>query len=101
MEKEEKKNNYDFEIIKISKHSNVNRVAGAIAAMFNERGFAKTRAIGAAAFNQMIKASIIARSMLSEKCNTAIIPSFSTINIDGMETSALDFKIIKISSEEN
>ena len=95
MEKEEKKS-VEFELIKVSKHSDINKVAGAIAAMFKEKGYAKVRAIGVLALNQAIKSSIVARSMLASEENVGLIPSFSTVEIDGKNTSAIDIDVIKI-----
>lgn len=92
---EENKND-KIELIKVSGKSNINKVAGAIAAMYKENGYAKVRAIGVVALNQAIKSAIIAKGMLSKEEEVAIIPSFSTVEINGEETSAIDLKVVKI-----
>ena len=44
-----------METIKVSSKSNPNRVAGALANVFRERGVVEVQAIGAGALNQAIK----------------------------------------------
>lgn len=89
-----------IELIKVSKDSNVNKVAGAIAVMYKENGYAKIRTIGVVALNQAIKATIIARSMLAGDTEggeeIAIIPSFSSVEINGEQMTSIDLKAVKI-----
>jgi stage V sporulation protein S len=53
------------ELIKVSTHSRPTAVAGAIAGMMREEGYAEMQAVGAGALNQAIKAVTIARSYLT------------------------------------
>ena len=53
------------EILKVSGKSNPNNVAGAIAAIINEKGKVELQAIGAGAINQTVKAIAIARGYVA------------------------------------
>ena len=54
------------ELIKVSAQSRSTAVAGAIAGVMREHGYAEIQAIGASAINQAIKAITIARGYLEQ-----------------------------------
>ncbi len=74
------------ELIKVSAQSRSTAVAGAIAGVMREHGYAEVQAIGASAVNQAIKAIAIARGYLEQdQIDLAIVPSFTEVDIDGNE----------------
>lgn len=83
----------DFlEILKVSANSNPKSVAGALAAVIREKGFAEIQAVGAGAVNQSIKAIAIARGYVAPNgINLICIPAFAEIQIDGEERTAIRF----------
>lgn len=82
------------EIIKVSANSRSTAVAGAIAGVVREHGRADVQAIGAGAVNQAIKAAAIARGyLLLDGINVVVIPSFSEVDIEGTERTAVRFAI--------
>ena len=79
-----------MEIIRVSARSRSTSVAGAIAGIIRESGHAEVQAIGAGAVNQATKAVAIARGYLTQDGFDVIcIPSFTEIDIDGKERTAL------------
>jgi stage V sporulation protein S len=83
-----------MEHIKVSATSRSTLVAGAIAGVVREHGRAEVQAIGAGAVNQAVKAAAIARGyLLLDGINVIIIPSFSEVDIDGSERTAVRFSI--------
>ena len=79
-----------MEIIRVSARSRSTSVAGAIAGIIRESGHAEVQAIGAGAVNQATKAVAIARGYLAQDGFDVIcIPSFTEIDIDGKERTAL------------
>jgi stage V sporulation protein S len=79
-----------MDVLKVSSKSNPNSVAGAIAGVVRERGFAEVQSIGAGALNQAIKAVAIARGFLAPLGIELIcIPAFSEIMIEGEERTAM------------
>ena len=78
-------------VLKVSSKSNPNSVAGAIAGMFNEQERrVEIQAVGAGAVNQAIKSIIITKGFMAPKGLSLVIdPSFTTIEIDGVETTAI------------
>ena len=79
-----------MEILKVSSKSNPNRVAGALANVFREKGMVEVQAVGAGALNQAIKAIAIARGfIIPSGKNLVCIPSFQDIMIDGEERTAI------------
>lgn len=87
-----------MEILKISKNSNPNSVAGAIVACLNEKNKAELTAIGAGAINQAVKAIAIARGFVAPSGkNLVCIPAFTTMNIEEADRTGMKL-IIK---EEN
>ena len=83
-----------MDLIKVSASSRSTAVAGAIAGVVREHGRAEVQAIGAGAVNQAIKAAAIARGyLLLDGINVVIIPSFSDVDIDGAERTAVRFAV--------
>jgi stage V sporulation protein S len=65
-------------------------VAGAIAGIIRQSGRAEVQAIGAGAVNQATKAIVIARGYLArDGFDIICIPSFTEIDINGKERTAL------------
>lgn len=84
------------ELIKVSAQSRSTAVAGAIAGVMRDEGYAEMQAIGASAVNQAIKAIAIARGYLEEDhIDLAIIPSFTEVDIDGNERTAVRLSVFK------
>jgi len=79
-----------MEVIKVSARSRSTAVAGAIAGVIREQGYAEVQAIGASAVNQAIKATAIARGYLQEDgIAIASIPVFTEVDIQGLERTAV------------
>ena len=83
-----------MEFLKVSSKSNPNKVAGAIANVFRNNGQVEIQTIGAGSLNQAIKAICIARGFLAPSGkNLVVVPSFSDIEIDGEEKTAIKLNI--------
>lgn len=83
-----------MDVIKVSAKSRSTSVAGAIAGVVRENGHAEVQAIGAGAVNQAIKATAIARGYLTlDGIDVICIPSFTEVEIDGQERTALRFVV--------
>lgn len=79
-----------MEILKVSSKSSPNSVAGALAGVLRETDAVEMQAIGAGALNQAIKAIAIARGFMAPSGKDLIcIPSFTEVEIDGEERTAL------------
>ena len=84
------------ELIKVSAHSRSTAVAGAIAGVMREHGYAEVQAIGASAINQAIKAVTIARGYLEQDdMDLTIVPSFTEVDIEGNERTAVRLAVFK------
>lgn len=84
------------ELIKVSAQSRSTAVAGAIAGVMREQGYAEVQAIGASAVNQAIKAIAIARGYLEQdQMDLVIMPSFTEVEIEGNERTAVRLSIFK------
>lgn len=84
------------ELIKVSAQSRSTAVAGAIAGVMREQGYAEVQAIGASAVNQAIKAIAIARGYLEEDhMDLSVVPSFTEVEIDGNERTAVRLSVHK------
>lgn len=84
------------ELIKVSAQSRSTAVAGAIAGVMRDQGYAEMQAIGASAVNQAIKAVTIARGYLEQDgFDLSIVPSFTEVDIEGNERTAVRFAIYK------
>lgn len=76
--------------IKVSAKSNPNSVAGAIAGVLRQYGWAEVSCVGAGAVNQGIKAIAIARGFVAPNgIDLICIPAFQDIVIDDEERSAI------------
>jgi stage V sporulation protein S len=84
------------ELIKVSAQSRSTAVAGAIAGVMREQGYAEMQAIGASAVNQAIKAIAIARGYLQQDgIDLVTVPSFTEVDIEGNERTAVRIAIYK------
>lgn len=84
------------ELIKVSSQSRSTAVAGAIAGIMREEGYAEMQAIGASALNQAIKAATIARDYLRDDgIDLMLVPNFMTIHVEGEERTAIRVAIHK------
>ncbi len=84
------------ELIKVSAQSRSTAVAGAIAGVMREHGYAEMQAIGASAVNQAVKAIAIARGYLEQDdIDLAVVPSFTEVDIDGNERTAVRIAIFQ------
>lgn len=84
------------ELIKVSAQSRSTAVAGAIAGVMREQGYAEVQAIGASAVNQAIKAVAIARGYLEQdQIDLVMVPSFTEVEIEGNERTAVRLSIFK------
>lgn len=82
------------ELIKVSAQSRSTAVAGAIAGVMREHGYAEMQAIGASAVNQAVKAIAIARGYLEQDdMDLAIVPCFTEVEIEGNERTAVRMSI--------
>lgn len=84
------------ELIKVSGRSRSTAVAGAIAGVMREHGYAEIQAIGASAINQAIKAVTIARGYLEQDgIDLVLVPSFIDVEIEGSERTAVRFAVFR------
>lgn len=84
-------------MIKVSAKSRPTAVAGAIAGVIRESPNAFMQAIGAGAVNQAVKAIAIASGYLVEdQIGITCLPSFTEVDIDGQERTAILFEIKRI-----
>ena len=84
------------ELIKVSGQSRSTAVAGAIAGVMREHGYAEIQAIGASAINQAIKAATIARGYLEQDgIDLVLVPSFIDVEIEGSERTAVRFAVFR------
>lgn len=82
------------ELVRVSAHSRSTAVAGAIAAVMREKGYAEVQAIGANAVNQAVKAIAIARHYLEQdQLDIMIVPSFHSVEIESEERTAIHFAV--------
>ncbi|MBC7232068.1 MAG: stage V sporulation protein S [Chloroflexi bacterium] len=85
-----------MDILKVSAKSRSTAVAGAIAGVIRESGYAEVQAIGAGAVNQAVKAVAIARGYLAEDgIDIICIPSFTEVMIGDQERTAIKFIVQK------
>ncbi|MBX3051704.1 MAG: stage V sporulation protein S [Caldilineaceae bacterium] len=77
-------------LIRVANESNPASVAGAMAGIIRDYGFAEAQSVGAAAGNQMLKAAAIAKSYLvADRLALSITPDFVTVRIGGFPRSAI------------
>lgn len=80
----------EIDMIKVSAHSSVNAVAGAIANVIREKGKVEVQVVGAGALNQGMKAIIIARGYVAPSgIDLICVPAFAEITINGAERTAI------------
>jgi stage V sporulation protein S len=92
----DRRQSFMAELIKVSAQSRSTAVAGAIAGVMREQGYAEVQAIGASAVNQAVKAVAIARGYLEQdNMDLAIVPSFTEVDIEGNERTAVRLAIFK------
>lgn len=81
-----------MEILKVAGKSNPNKVAGALAGVLREEGYAELQGVGAGAINQCVKAIAIARGYVAPGgLDLICIPGFKDIQIGGEEKTAIKF----------
>ena len=81
-------------VLKVSRHSRPQAVAGAVAGAIRQDGQAELQAIGAGAVNQAIKAIAIARRYLhAEGLDLYCMPSFIDVTIEAAERTVLRLEI--------
>lgn len=79
-----------METLRVSAKSKPNTVAGAIAGVIREQGIVELQTVGAGALNQAVKAIAIARGFMAPSgVDLICVPSFSDIEIDGAERTAI------------
>jgi stage V sporulation protein S len=79
-----------MQTLRVSAKSKPNTVAGAVAGVIRDQGTVEVQTVGAGALNQAIKAIAIARGFLTPAgIDLVCIPSFSNIDIDGNERTAI------------
>ena len=89
------------EIIKVSARSRSTAVAGAIAGVIREYGYAEVQAIGAGAVNQAVKALAIARGYLErDELDIMFQPYFTDVEIDEQERTAVRFDVQVVPLED-
>ncbi len=82
------------DLIRVSGQSRSTAVAGAIAGVMREHGYAEMQAIGAGAVNQAVKAIAIARGYLEQdEIDLAVVPKFTEVQIEGNERTAVRLAI--------
>jgi len=85
-----------MDIIKVAATSRSTAVAGAIAGVMREKGWADVQAIGAGAVNQAVKAVTIARGYLElDGIDIVCVPSFVEVMIDDQERTAVRLSVEK------
>ena len=81
-------------IIKVSANSRTAAVAGAIAGVMREHGFAEVQSIGAGAVNQAVKAIILAKGYLVNDGITIVcVPEFVDVEIDSKVRTAIKLTV--------
>ena len=79
-----------MEIMKVSRQSNANLVAGALANLIREKKEVAMVVIGAGALNQAIKSIAIARGFVAPSgLDLICVPAFTDIEIDGEQKTAI------------
>ncbi len=79
-----------MDILKVSANSKPTSVAGAIAGVIRETKAVEIQAVGAGAINQAIKSIAVARGYMAPSgIELVCIPAFATIEIDGIERTAI------------
>lgn len=83
-----------MDVLRVSATSPARALAGCIAGVIREQGRVEVQAVGAAAVNQAVKATAIAREFLvHDGLDIVLIPSFTQVMIGDQEKSALRFMV--------
>ena len=83
-----------MDIFKVSSKSKPLSIAGAIAHIIREQGFAEIQAIGAGAVNQSVKSIAIARGIVAPSgVDLICTPAFIDIEIESNSKTAIKFII--------
>lgn len=83
-----------MEIMKVSRQSNANLVAGALANLIREKKEVAMVVIGAGALNQAMKAVAIARGFIVPTgFDLVVVPSFKELIVEGKERTALNLLV--------
>ena len=84
----------DIGVLKVASKSNPNSVAGAIAGVLRDKGYAEVQVIGAGSLNQAVKAIAICRGYVAPSGMDLIcVPAFLDVMIGGEERTAIKFII--------
>ena len=87
----------EINVLRVKSSSEVQKVAGCIAACLQNGDTVEIHAIGAAAGNQSVKALAISRGMLgSSGIDIAVIPAFSNVQEEDGERTMIVLKIIEL-----
>lgn len=85
----------NMEILKVSSKSKPINVAGALASILKEKNEVSVQVIGAGSLNQLVKSIIICKGILAPLGKNIIcIPSFTNVEIDKEEKTAIRMNII-------
>lgn len=85
-----------IELIKVSKNSNVNAVAGSVANIMREQERLYIQVVGAGSLNQAIKALAIARGYLTPSgIEIYMYPSFKEVTIEKTVKTAIRIVVEK------
>ncbi len=83
-----------MEIMKVSRQSNANLVAGALANLIREKKEVAMVVIGAGALNQAMKAVAIARGFIVPTgFDLVVVPSFKELIVEEKERTALNLLV--------
>lgn len=83
------------EILLVAAKSVPSSIAGALAGMIKEEGFAELQAVGAGAVNQAVKAVAIARGFLAPLgYDLVCIPAFTDIMMDGQQKTGMKLIVV-------
>ena len=78
------------EVLRVSAGGDVKAIAGAIAGCVRRSGSVVLEVVGAGALNQAVKAAAVARAITTrEGLDLVVTPSFTCVEIDGDERTAL------------
>lgn len=84
------------EILLVAATSVPSSIAGALAGMIKEEGFAELQAVGAGAVNQAVKAVAIARGFLAPLgYDLVCIPAFTDIMLDDQQKTGMKLIVVQ------
>ena len=89
-----------MDVLRVSATSPARALAGCIAGVIREQGRVEVQAVGAAAVNQAVKATAIAREFLvHDGLDIVLIPAFTQVVIGDQEKTAVRL-LVESSSRE-